>query len=256
MDIRELALSWYQVMSALSSAVAGPLMVLSTGTGLPVFSAVLLGLLGATSPCQLTTNAGALAILSRWQGSARGPLAATAAYLGGKALVYTAAGTAVLLAGRGLAANAIPVAVAARQVLGPSMVLTALFLFGVLRPPIALGGRLSQWIEDRAGGPRLRGGFLLGIAFGFAFCPTLFWLFFGLTMPLALASPIGIVLPPAFALGTGLPLMAAVALIAGGAPRTSGYQARHSWAVRAPRLAAAMVLLLAGLNDTVVYWLL
>jgi hypothetical protein len=43
--------------------------------------------------------------------------------------------------------------------------------------------------------------YLLGLAFSLAFCPTLFWLFFGLTVPLALRSAGGWSFPGLLAAG-------------------------------------------------------
>jgi hypothetical protein len=96
----------------------------------------------------------------------------------------------------------------------------------------------------------------LGTAFSFAFCPTLFLLFFGLTIPMALASPVGAAYPGLFAVGTSLPLLVLAAAV------TSGIGTMRRAAVSAQRvaswlrLATAVVLLLAGLNDTLTYWLM
>jgi sorbitol-specific phosphotransferase system component IIBC len=51
------------------------------------------------------------------------------AYVAGKALVYTAVGLAVILARQALAQAMVPVVQVARQVLGPLMILLALYLF-------------------------------------------------------------------------------------------------------------------------------
>ena len=48
------------------------------------------------------------------------------------------------------------------------------------------------------------GAYLLGVAFSFASCPTLFWLFFGLTIPLALRSTGGWTFPGVFPFGSSL----------------------------------------------------
>ena len=55
---------------SLNAAVTDPLRGVSDSLGLPLVSALLFGLMGATSPCQLTTNASALAYVAR--GSLRG----------------------------------------------------------------------------------------------------------------------------------------------------------------------------------------
>jgi cytochrome c-type biogenesis protein len=59
---------------------------------------------------------------------------------------------------------------------------------GAFQPNVSLGQRLSRWLEARVSHEGIQGAFSLGIAVSLAFCPTLFWLFFGLLMPLALSS--------------------------------------------------------------------
>ncbi|MCC7105480.1 MAG: sulfite exporter TauE/SafE family protein [Chloroflexi bacterium] len=130
-----------------------------------------------------------------------------------------------------------------------------LYLLGLVPLRFTVGERLTAWMEQRTGAGS-GGAFLLGAAFAVAFCPTLFQLFFGLTLPLALRSPIGIVFPGVFALGTTLPLLGLAALLALGAGGRKGYVARARRVDRWLRPAAAVVLLLAGLNDTLTYWFL
>jgi hypothetical protein len=96
---------------------------------------------------------------------------------------------------------------------------------------------------------------VLGTAFAFAFCPTLFLLFFGLTIPMAFTSPVGIAYPGLFALGTSVPLLALAALVtvSVGMMQRAAAGARHAVAWLQP--AAAVILILAGLSDTLTYWL-
>jgi cytochrome c-type biogenesis protein len=98
--------------------------------------------------------------------------------------------------------------------------------------------------------------FLLGVAFGFAFCPTLLALFAGLLIPLALTRPDGVVYPAFFALGTALPLLAVLGLLS-----LSGESLRHyarplGQGQQVVSVLAGVLLIALGLNDTVVYWLL
>lgn len=253
--MRELVGEWYALLSSLNAAVAEPLRALADGLDLPILSALLFGLIGATAPCQLTTNASALAYVARAAGDRRAVARSALAYLLGKLLVYMILGLAVLLAGRQLAQSTIPVVVVARKVLGPMMLLLGLHLLGLLPLRFALGQRVVDWLEPRAG-PGAGGGFLLGVAFAFAFCPTLFLLFFGLTIPLALSSPLGAIYPGVFALGTTLPLLGLAGLLVAGVSATQGYlrSARRIDAWLRPM--AGIVLVLAGLHDTVTYWFL
>jgi len=222
------------------------------GNSVPPASALLFGLIGAAAPCQLTTNLGALA----WSASRAGTapaLGASLAYIAGKALVYSVVGGLVVVLGLQLQGASIPVVVVARKLLGPLMLLVGLGLLGLVRLPGGFGLGQSRRLAGRVsgGGP---GAFLLGVAFSFAFCPTLFWLFFGLTVPLALRSPGGWSFPGVFALGTALPLLALAAAVSlgwGAADRLASGVAR--WHRPVTRVAGA-AFIVAGLHDTLIYW--
>jgi hypothetical protein len=111
-------------------------------------------------------------------------------------------------------------------------------------------------LRDRLAGHGHRGAYLLGVIFSFAFCPTLFWLFFGLTVPLALRSAGGLAFPGLFAVGASLPLVAMAAVVGAGLGTASRIVGGLRRAERVLRLAAGTVLILAGFHDTIVYWLL
>lgn len=249
-------LEWYATLSRLYAAVAEPLMGLVRSTALPPLAALLLGLLATFSPCQLTTNAGAIAWVACAATDRRRAALAAGAFVLGKAIVYTGFGVATVLIGHGLQAAAIPVFVTARKVLGPLMVVIGLAFLGLLPWRPAFGGRLSAWLKGRLPKEGVRGAFGLGAAFAFAFCPTLALLFFSFLLPLTLATQGGLLLPGLFAIGTTLPLVLFTALLLPGrglADRyLSGAGAVHRWG----QAAAGVVFLVAGLNDTLLYWAL
>ncbi len=113
---------------------------------------------------------------------------------------------------------------------------------------------MGEALKARLRGECQASAFLLGIAFSFAFCPTLFWLFFGLTLPLALRSHGGWAFPGLFAVGTTLPLLAVAAGVALGLGTTDSLAGSLTRVHRALRWAAGMLFMLGGLHDTIVYW--
>ena len=102
---------------------------------------------------------------------------------------------------------------------------------------------------------RVIGAFLLGVAFAFAFCPTLFLLFFGLLIPLSLSAKGGVLFPAIFAFGMTLPLLTMSLVTSIAADRVGNYVDRVKRVERLARPVIAVIFLLAGLNDTLVYWL-
>jgi cytochrome c biogenesis protein CcdA len=253
--LRDTILDWYVFMSSLSVQLTTDVLLLDQRVGIPLISALLLGFIGAAAPCQLTQSVGMVAVLGQTT-AGRPRWRATFAYLAGKALVYTSLGVLAVVVGASLSELSIPVFVAARKVLGPLMIVVGLGMIGALRftwvpgHPVAL--RLRQTLRHRAQGAP----FLLGVAFGFAFCPTLFALFFGFLIPLALSRPDGVLYPALFALGTALPLLTILGLLtfAGGSLRRYARQIGRGQQVVA--VLAGALLVIAGLHDTVLYWLI
>ena len=250
-----IVLAWYSWLSSLTQGSVGALQSVIDRTDVPLLGALLFGLIGATSPCQLTTNLSALAYASAHPGGGR-PVALALAYIAGKVSVYTLVGGGVILAGLQLQAASIPVVIVARKALGPLMILVGLGLLGLWRFRLGLGQALAHRLRERFKAPGAGGAYLLGVAFSFAFCPTLFWLFFGLTIPLALRSPGGWAFPGLFALGSSLPLLAIAGLVAAGAGAAEVVAGGMRRLERPVRVGAAVILLLAGIHDTLVYWAL
>ncbi|MBF6593752.1 MAG: sulfite exporter TauE/SafE family protein [Thermaceae bacterium] len=233
------------------SWLAEPLNTLRLGLGFPLLGAFLLGLLGALAPCQLSTNAAALAWFA--QGAARGTIWTRLGwFLLGKALVYLAlAGIAMwVFGGHFTAPGAFFTGV--RRVLGPLMLVLGFSLLGLIRlPGPSLGiGRLGAWAATRGG---KLGAFALGVAFGLAFCPTLFLLFFGWMIPTAVTSKLGLLFPALFALGTAVPVMIVLGLLERGTSKGAALRQMRQGG-RWLNLLAGVALVLAGLYDTVVYW--
>ena len=251
----QIILAWYGWLSRLTQGPVLALQAWDSAISIPLLSAVVFGLIAAAAPCQLTTNLGALAYASAHPEGAR-PLRLALAYVVGKIAVYGLVGGAVVLAGRELQAYSIPVVIAARKALGPLMIIVGLGLVGLVPLRIGFGQRLARRLADPLRAWGLSGAFLLGVAFSFAVCPTLFWLFFGLTLPLALKSTAGWAFPGLFALGASLPLLAVTGVVTAGVGAVDAVAGGVRRLERPLRMAAAVILMLAGLHDTTVYWLL
>jgi cytochrome c-type biogenesis protein len=253
--IKGLMAQWYLTLSQFSAALTVPVSDLADRVELPVLTVFLFGLVGAVAPCQLTTNLSAMAYVGSRVGEAR-PWREALAYVLGKVLVYTVLGAAAVAVGLQLQAAAIPVAVVARKVLGPLMIVIGLGFLGVLRLRGSVGGGVSAWLQARLPQGGVFRAFLLGVTFSFTFCPTLFWLFFGLTIPLALRSSAGWTFPGLFAVGTALPLLAFTALLVIGTDLAQGFVARVKRSHRLISRFAGTIFVLAGINDTLTYWTL
>jgi cytochrome c-type biogenesis protein len=254
-SLTDVALLLYSWANSVYGALAEPINNLRLGIGVPAVGAFLLGLLAATAPCQLSTNAAAIAYFAKDATEGRAWRRALL-FLSGKAAVYLIlAGVAVWMVGGTFSAPGV-FFVGVRRVLGPVMILLGLAMLGYLRLRLSLrtraASRLLCWAETRGGA---LGDFSLGSAFGLAFCSTLFWLFFGLMLPSAVASNTGVLFPALFALGTGVPLLLMLVLLGQLASKREvmGGMRRVN---RTLSVIAGVVLLFAGVYDTIVYWLM
>ena len=69
--MEQLIVKWYGWLSALTQGTAFGLQAVTERVEVPVVTALVFGLIGATAPCQLTTNLSALALVSAHAGRGR-----------------------------------------------------------------------------------------------------------------------------------------------------------------------------------------
>jgi len=247
---------YYGLLSTPAVNLTGPIGDLADTANIPLLTAVLLGLIAAISPCQLSTNLAALAYVSREVKDPGRVMGSTGAYILGKVTVYTLVGTAIILAGLQLDQVAIPVIVVVRKILGPLMLLIGLFMLGFMKLNVSFGDQFSSRLQAQAEGKGVWGAYLLGLAFSLAVCPTLFWLFFGLLIPLGVSSTGGLLFPAIFAVGTTLPLLAFAAMTAVGADSMGSFLRKMRWLDIWVQRVVGVIFLLVGLNEVVLYWLI
>jgi cytochrome c-type biogenesis protein len=235
--------------------ISSPLNMLRLQAGTSLLVPLLLGLMAVTAPCQLSTGTAALAFVARDPESGHALSRATA-FLLARVLMYSGMGLiAVHFFGGRLGAPGEGLLLI-RRLIGPLMFLSGLVLLGLLRPVFPAGGNVTRALDrlTRARGG-VSGAFLLGAAFSLSFCPTLFFLFFGLTVPMSVTAPLGVLYPGLFALGMTFPLLAVSTLFTGRTTEQAQTITRRT--VRLNRVLtplAGIVFLLAGLFDTFVYW--
>ncbi len=246
---------YYFFLSQLTAPIRMLLADVSDSTPIPFIAAFILGLVGAFSPCQLSTNLAAFAFISRDVAESGRVSRAAVAYMIGKVLVYSFVGGVTIVLGVKLAQVSIPVVVFTRKALGPALILLGLLMLGLVKLSLPMFARTAERLRHALVDRRdARGSFLLGVAFSFAACPTLFVLFFSTMIPLAIASFGGVLFPALFAIGTTVPLMIFLALVTFGAQNVTPFvkklRAADVWVSR----IAGIVFVLIGINEILLYW--
>lgn len=221
---------------------------LLAGSSLPVLSAFLLGLVVSLSPCPLATNVAALAYLGKQATRPEESILSGFMYAAGRALSYSL--VAALLVYAGLEASRLSwfLQDLGQYLLGPVLILAGLVVLGVLSLPLPEG--LGNKVAERLTAGGWAGALGLGALFALAFCPYSAALFFGVLIPLALASPGGVALAPAFALGTAVPVLLGVVLLATGVSQLTRWANSTRGFEPLLRTAAGFVLVGAGLYST------
>jgi len=219
--------------------------------GVPVLSAIVLGLLCAVSPCVMATNVAALAYVGR-KAPQRGYALMTAAlYTLGRVFSYTAIGMLIVLAGLEVNVLSRFLQGTGSRFIGPFLIVVGIVLLVVDRLPVLPGGGLIQRLGAKFGDMGVLGGFPLGALFALAFCPYSAVLFFAVLIPLALQTTGGVALPAIFAVGTGVPVLIFGALLSFGVGRVASWMNGLARADRAIRIVTAIIFIGAG-----VYYLL
>ncbi|PKP51991.1 MAG: cytochrome C biogenesis protein [Bacteroidetes bacterium HGW-Bacteroidetes-1] len=181
-------------------------------TSLPFLTAFVLGLMTAISPCPLATNITAIAFISKDIENKKKVFLNGLIYTLGRAITYTLIGM-ILFFG----ANTFSIAGFfqkwGEKILGPLLVIIGIFMLDIIRINFPGIGKFGEKLENNK-----KKGFwqvlLLGIVFALAFCPYSGLLYFGMLIPITIASPTGLYLPFIFAIATGLPVIILAWMIA------------------------------------------
>lgn len=175
---------------------------LMQSTDIPLLTALVLGILVAFNPCQLSINISALTYLNR---SGKQGLE----YVLGRTITYTLLGWILMcLTGGGSNLNGVSTILSYGEVVLP-YALIAIGLFLLFR---AFHHHEHHGEDCHNCGKLIKrngplGSLILGMTLALAFCPESAIFFFGILLPLAIKSEAGVMLPPIFAIGAGLPVL-------------------------------------------------
>lgn len=241
----------YNLMSQFSSFVSKPFFIFANNLeSLPLLFALLLGIVGALAPCQLTGNISALTLYGNRSFQQKIAWKDVIYFTLGKIAAFSLLGGVVWILGREIQDSLILYFPWIRKTMGPLLIIVGLYMLGLIK----LKGTINffKGSKDYKRGTPF-GSFMLGFSFSLAFCPTMFILFFVTLMPIVLSSSYGFILPSIFAFGTALPLILFIFIIwyLGGDGLLMKKGRKFGASIQ--RVSGILIILL-GLFDTFTYW--
>lgn len=179
----------------------------------PLLTAFLLGLMTAISPCPLATNITATAYLSKDIVNRKRVLFNGIFYTLGRMFSYTTLGVIFYFG-----ASQFQIARLLQNIggvwLGVALIVIGILMLDVIKFKFPSIGKLASKMDEKPRKKSYWNAFLMGVLFALAFCPYSGVLYFGVLIPMTIASPTGLFLPPVFAVATGLPVIIIAWLLA------------------------------------------
>ncbi len=213
---------------------------------IPILSAFVLGLMTAISPCPLATNITATAFISKNISSKRKVFLSGLLYSLGRGFSYTAIGF-ILFFGASKFHMARFFNQNGEKYLGPLLILIGLIMLNIIKLNFFGKSNFQEKLSEKFTGKGLLGSFFIGVIFALAFCPYSGALFFGMLIPITIATADGLYLPIIFAFGTGLPVILFTYLLAFTAGKVGVFYTRITNIEKIMRTVAGVVFIITGL---------
>ena len=212
----------------------------------PIVSAFILGLMTAVSPCPLATNITATAFISKNISNKKKVFLSGLLYSLGRGFSYTVIGL-ILYFGASKFHIARFFNQNGEKFLGPLLIIIGLIMLNIIKLNFLGKSSFQEKLSEKFKDKGLLGSFLIGVVFALAFCPYSGALFFGILIPMTIASADGLYLPIIFAIGTGLPVILFTYLLAFTAGKIGVFYNSITKIEKVMRTVAGVVFILTGL---------
>ena len=174
-------------------------------TSLPWVTALVLGLMTAISPCPLATNITAIGFISKDLENRNRVFYNGLYYTLGRVITYTSIALIIYFGADQFKFGGFFQRYGER-IIGPLMIIIGIVMLDLIRIKLPGIGAFNARLEKRTKW-RYIDAVLLGILFALAFCPYSGVLYFGMLVPITVASASGLYLPVVFAIATAIPVI-------------------------------------------------
>ncbi len=171
----------------------------------PLFSAFILGLMTAISPCPMATNITAIGFISKDIENRKKVFLNGIVYTVGRGISYSLIGVIFYFGASQFAFESI-LQTWGERLLGPLLIVIGFFMLGLININFPGVSKITNKLEEKSKNS-FWGVLLLGIVFALAFCPYSGVLYFGMLIPITISSVTGLYLPVVFAIATGIPVI-------------------------------------------------
>jgi cytochrome c-type biogenesis protein len=174
-------------------------------SSMPWLTAILLGLMTSISPCPLATNITAIGFISKDIESRNRVFLNGLFYTLGRAITYFSIALIIYFGADQFRFSGF-FQKYGEKIIGPLLIIIGLFMLDIARINFPGLDRLKSRMDKRKSW-RFIDAVLLGMVFALAFCPYSGVLYFGMLIPMTVASASGLYLPVLFAIATGIPVI-------------------------------------------------
>jgi cytochrome c-type biogenesis protein len=219
-----------------------------------LWTAIILGLMTAISPCPLATNITAIGFISKDIENNRKIFTHGLLYTLGRAISYTSLGIALYFG-----ASKFHVAkffqIYGERFLGPLLIIIGILMLDIIKIKFPAFKKLSDKFSNSAKKGSGWSALLLGIIFALAFCPYSGVLYFGILIPMSIASPSGLYQPFIFAIATGLPVIIIAWLLAYSVSSIGGFYNKMKIFEKWFRIIVTALFIIVGLYYSYIFYL-
>lgn len=174
-------------------------------SSMPWVTAILLGLMTSISPCPLATNITAIGFISKDIDNRNRVFLNGLFYTLGRAITYTLIALVIFLGADQFRFSGFFQRYG-EKIIGPLLIIIGVLMLDIVRIKFPGLSGLTSGMEKRKSW-RFIDAVLLGMMFALAFCPYSGVLYFGMLIPMTVASASGLYLPVLFAIATGIPVI-------------------------------------------------